>query len=158
TAGRPHPGATYHWFFPTGTLAQVRARANDDVELRLSAQSTAWVPIGDLEPTPPARIAGLATVGSITMMPAGDRIRIQIPVRRQVPFFVDDTDHQLKLTLYGASADVNWIRYGGVDSTVFLATWRQRTTDEVDLTFTTALPLHGYRIRWGRNDLVVEIR
>jgi N-acetylmuramoyl-L-alanine amidase len=158
TAGRAHPGATYHWFFPTGTVARVTGRINDDLRLGLSRESSAWVPVADADPIPPARVAGLATVGSITMTPLADRTRIRIPVRRRVPYFVDETDRQLRLTLYGASADVNWIRYGTVDSTVLLANWRQRTTDEVDLTFTAADPLVGYRIRWEANDLLLDLR
>ena len=41
--GRAVPGGTYHWFFPDGTRAAVSGRLNDDLRLRLSPESEAWI-------------------------------------------------------------------------------------------------------------------
>jgi hypothetical protein len=36
TVGRARPGATYHWFFPTGTRAVATGRLGEDLRIRLS--------------------------------------------------------------------------------------------------------------------------
>ena len=62
------------------------------------------------------------------------------------------------LTFYGASGDVNWMRYGPADSLVRRMSWRQAAADEVALTFELDRPVWGYRVRWDRSDLLLEIR
>jgi N-acetylmuramoyl-L-alanine amidase len=47
TIGRAAPGATYNWFWPTGTRANASGRMNGDLRIRLSATSAAWVPAAD---------------------------------------------------------------------------------------------------------------
>jgi N-acetylmuramoyl-L-alanine amidase len=156
--GRSRPGATYHWFFPTGTVAAVAGRVNDDLRLALSRGSEAWVAAEDAIAAPSAIVAGRATVGSITIVPGPDRVQVRIPVSRRVPYFVDENADVLRVTIYGAAGDVNWLRYGGADSLIERAAWRQRAGDEVDLEVDLTRPVFGYRTRWDGGALVLEIR
>jgi N-acetylmuramoyl-L-alanine amidase len=54
-------------------------------------------------------------------------------------------------------ADVDWIHHEG-DSLVQRMSWVQTSRDELSFTVELALPVWGYRTRWSRNDLVLEIR
>lgn len=156
--GRPHPGATYHWFFPTGTLARIAGRINDDLRLRLSSDAVAWIAAAEAIPRPGALVANRAIIGSATMTPFADRVEVRIPATRRVPFQVDEDQQAITLTLYGATADLNWFRYGSADSVVALASWRQRSADEVEITFRLSAPVWGYRTRWDGGDLLVDLR
>jgi N-acetylmuramoyl-L-alanine amidase len=158
TIGRALPGGTYTWFFPTGTRVLATGRVDDLLRVRLSAAAEAWVPVGDARLLPPGRLPGHAVVGSVTLAPRTDRVVLRIPLSERVPFDVVETERGLELRLLGATGDVNWIRYGATDSLVRRIAWAQRAADEVTLTVELARPVWGYRTRWDRDDLLLEIR
>jgi len=157
TPGRAVPGGTYSWFFPTGTRAAVTGRVNDDVRLRLSPVSEAWAPISDALPLPAGTPEPSAIVGSVSVMAAADRAVLRIPLTERVPFRVVESERTLALTLYSAAGDVDWIRYG-TDPLVRQLTWVQSQRQEVTLTIELSAPVWGYRTRWSRNDLILELR
>ena len=157
TPGRAVPGGTYSWFFPTGTRAAVTGRVNDDVRLRLSPASEAWAPVSDALPLPAGTPEPSAIVGSVSVMPAADRAVLRIPLTQRVPFQVVESERSLSLTLYSAAGDVDWMRYG-TDPLVRQLTWVQSQRQEVTLTIELSAPVWGYRTRWSRNDLIVELR
>ena len=158
TVGRALPGGTYAWFFPTGTRVAAIGRRNTDVRLRLSRQAEAWVSAIDVRPLSPGGPAPQATVGSISVTRTPDGAVARIPVTQRAPFRVEENERSVMLTVYGATGDVDWIRYGPPDSPIRRITWRQAEADEVALTFELEQPLWGYRTRWDRNDLLLEIR
>jgi N-acetylmuramoyl-L-alanine amidase len=157
TNGRVLPSGTYLWFFPTGTRGLVTGRINDDVRIGLSVAASAWVPVSDAQPLaaglPPPR----AVVGSVTLTPGADRATLRIPLTERVPFQIVEAESSLAVRFYSASGDVDWIRYGS-DSLVRRLSWAQPERDEVTLTVELGAPLWGYRARWSRNDLLLDIR
>lgn len=157
TPGRATPGGTYAWFLPTGTRASVTGRVNDDLRVRLSPASEAWVPIADAQPLPAGLPEPRAVVGSVTLTPFEDRATLRIPLTQRVPFQVVETDRTLAITFYSAVGDVDWMRYG-TDSLVRQMSWAQTQRQEVTLTVELWAPVWGYRARWSRNDLLVEVR
>jgi N-acetylmuramoyl-L-alanine amidase len=157
TIGRAEPGGTYHWFFPTGTRASVTGRVNDDVRIGLSAEASAWVPVGDAQPLPSGIPAPHAVVGSVTLTSATDRVNLRIPLTQRVPFQVLESERSLAIRFYSATGDVDWIRYGN-DSLIRQLSWAQPGRDELVLNVELAEPVWGYRARWNRNDFVMEIR
>ena len=50
------------------------------------------------------------------------------------------------------------MRYGPADSLIRRMSWRQAAADEVALTFELERPVWGYRARWDRTDLLLDIR
>ena len=157
TPGRALPSGTYQWFFPRGTRARATGRMNGDLRLALSPQSDAWVASAETVPLPFEPMAP-AVVGSVLVHPDSDRVRIRVPVSRRAPFEVTETEREITLRIYDAVGDVNWIRYGAADTLVRAIAWSQPATREVTLTVTLARPVWGYRVRWDRDDLLLEIR
>ena len=157
TPGRAAPGGTYAWFFPTGTRAAVTGRMNDDLRVRLSPVSEAWVPVAEARRLPRGLPEPHATVGSVMVTAARDRVTLRIPLTARVPFQVTESDRSLALKLYSAVGDVDWIRYAG-DSLIQRVAWSQTAREEVTVTVELAAPLWGYRTRWSRNDLLLEVR
>jgi N-acetylmuramoyl-L-alanine amidase len=157
TPGRAAPGGTYAWFFPTGTRAAVTGRLNDDVRIRLSPVSEAWVPAAEARALPRGLPEPHATVGSVTATASDDRVSLRIPLTARVPFQVNETERSLALKLYSAVGDVDWMRYAG-DSLIQRLNWAQTARDEVTISVDLTVPVWGYRTRWSRNDLLLEIR
>lgn len=157
TTGRAHPGATYHWFFPAGTLAPVSGRINDDLRIRLGAETEAWVPVAEAQARSPALVAARARVDAITITSLPDRAVLRIPMSYRAPYRVEEDARRLTIRLYGASGDPGWIRHGPGDTLIAASDWRQVGSD-VELIFQLGAPLVGYRTRWDRDDLIVEVR
>ncbi|HEY8259200.1 MAG TPA: N-acetylmuramoyl-L-alanine amidase [Gemmatimonadales bacterium] len=158
TIGRASPGATYAWFFPTGTRAQVTGRRNGDVRLRLSRSAEAWVPAADARALPSGVPAPHGTVGSITITSTPGYERVRVPVSQRVPFRIVEGERALSIRLFGAVGDVNFIRYGATDSLVRRLSWEQTAADEVAITLELARPVWGYRTRWEGDDLLFDVR
>jgi len=157
TPGRARPGATYHWFFPAGTVLAATARYDGDLRVRLAPGHEAWVAVADARALGSGGGLAPATVGSITVTPSPGGVELRIPVTRQVPFAVDEEDRRLRVTLYHAAGDLNWIRYGGADPLLAGIRWRQ-SGPNVELTVDLAEAVWGYRTRWDRGDLLLRVR
>ncbi len=158
TVGRAAPGATYHWFFPTGTRTWATGRVNGDLRLRLARNAEAWAPAADAQPLPSQLPLVRATVGSASLTPETDRVLLRLPLSRRVPYEIQEGEQSLTLRFYQAAGDVNWIHYGPLDSLVRAMRWDQPAADEVSFTVELSRPLWGWRARWDRSDLVLEIR
>ncbi|HEX2637966.1 MAG TPA: N-acetylmuramoyl-L-alanine amidase [Gemmatimonadales bacterium] len=158
TVGRALPGGTYAWFFPAGTRVAVTGRRNGELRLRLSRGAEAWVSAADARPLGLGDPAPHAVVGSVTLTPAPDRATVRIPLSQRVPYRIEENGRSLSIRFYGAVGDVNWMRYGPADSLVERMSWRPEAADEVSLTFDLRLPVWGYRARWERTDLLLDIR
>lgn len=158
TVGRSRPGATYQWFFPTGTRSIASARIGNDLRLALSKESEAWVPVADAQPLPPGLPPTRATVASVTLRPAERSLTLRIPLNARIPFQVVEEEKRLTLRLYNAVGDVNWIRYGGTDRAISNISWDQPAADQVDLTIDLAQAVWGYRTRWSGTDLLLDIK
>ncbi|HKV75230.1 MAG TPA: N-acetylmuramoyl-L-alanine amidase [Gemmatimonadales bacterium] len=158
TVGRTRPGATYNWFFPTGTRAPVNGRIGNELRLALSRTSDAWVSVVDAVPLPVGLPNVRATVGSVTLTPGARFLSLRIPLSSRVPFQVVEDAKRLTLRLYGTAGDVNWIRYGGTDTLIAAMSADQPSTDETDLVVDLAHPVWGYRTSWSGSDLLLDIR
>jgi N-acetylmuramoyl-L-alanine amidase len=157
TPGRALPGGPYQWFFPTGTRALVTARLNEDLRIRLSPEAEAWVPVADGRALPSGIPAPRAVVGSVTLTSLADMVTLRIPLTQRVPFQVVENDRKVTLRFYSSVGDVDWMRYGS-DALVQRMAWEQSGRDEVILNVDLAEPVWGYRTRWSRNDLLLELR
>jgi N-acetylmuramoyl-L-alanine amidase len=158
TVGRSRPGASYHWFFPTGTRAVATGRLGEDLRIRLSERQEAWVPVADAIPLPVGTLLIRATVGALTAKPREGWVTLRIPVSARVPYRMEEERNRLVLRLYGALGDVDWIRYGAPDPWLREVRWLQAASDEVTITVDLAGGLWGYRARWQGNDLVLDLR
>ncbi len=156
--GRPVPYGSYHWFFPNGTVAPVSGRSNGQVRLQLSRRAVAWVDGADVVPlhpgTPPIR----AVAGSMRLTEDSGFVTLRVPLSERVPFRTDETESAVLLRLYGAAADMDWIRYRADDSLVRLVSFRQPAEDEVEIRVDLNQTVWGYRTQWSGSDLLLQIR
>jgi N-acetylmuramoyl-L-alanine amidase len=158
-AGRAAPYATYHWFFPTGTVAAVSGRWNDQLRLQLSRASVAWVDAADVQPLPAGTPApGGATGGWVRVFSDTRAVTLRIPLPARLPFRVDEDERSLRLLLYGTAADLDFVQYGPEDPLVRGLTFAQPREDETEIRVDLGEPVWGYRTRWSGSDLLLAIR
>jgi len=158
-AGRAAPYATYHWFFPTGTVAAVSGRWNDQVRLQLSRATVAWVDAVDVHPLPAGTPApGGTTGGSVRVFPEDGAVTVRVPLPAKIPFRVDEDERSLRLTLYGVAADLDFLQYGPEDPLVHRLSFAQPREDETEIRVDLTQPVWGYRTRWRGSDLLLTIR
>jgi len=158
-AGRAAPYATYEWFFPTGTVAAVNGRWNDQVRLRLSRASVAWVDAVDLHALPAGTPApGGTTGGSVRLYRQDQMVTLRIPLPARIPFRVDEDGRSLRVTLYGVAADMDFLQYGPEDPLVERLSFSQPREDEAQVRVDLTQPVWGYRTRWVGSDLLLAIR
>ena len=158
TAGRAVPHGTYNWFFPTGTVAVLSGRWNDQTRLQLSRGAVAWVNTADVVPLPPGTPPPGGVVGSVRLVSGPRSVTLRVPLPARLPFQVAERERQLTLRVYGGAADINWMQYGGTDPLVARLRYAQPAADEVTITVELTRRVWGYRVRFDGRDLLLEIR
>jgi N-acetylmuramoyl-L-alanine amidase len=158
TPGRAVPHGTYNWFFPTGTVAVLSGRWNDQVRLQLSRGAVAWVNAADVVALAPGTSPPGGVVGSVRLTPGPASITLRVPLPARLPFQVTERERTLTLRLYGGASDINRMQYGGTDPLVTHLSYAQPVADEVTITVELARVVWGYRTRFDGRDLLLEIR
>jgi N-acetylmuramoyl-L-alanine amidase len=158
TAGRAVPHGTYNWFFPTGTVAVLSGRWNDQTRLQLSRGAVAWVNTADVVPLAPGTPPPGGVVGSVRLVSRPRSVTLRVPLPARLPFQVAERERQLTLRVYGGAADINWMQYGGTDPLVARLRYAQPAVDEVTITVELTRRVWGYRVRFDGRDLLLEIR
>jgi len=162
--GRTVPHGTYNWFFPTGTVAVESGRWNDQVRLRLSRATVAWVNEADVVRLPPGTPPPGGVVSSVRLASGPKSVTLRVPLPARLPFQITERDRSLTLRLYGGASDINWMQYGdgggaaGTDPLVTRMTYAQPAADEVTITLELARSVWGYRARFDGGDLLLEVR
>ena len=158
-AGTPEPNGTYHWFFRNGTPAAVSGRRGNQIRLRLSGTSHAWVSVNDIAAWLPAGTPEPhAALRLVRLRSDSQAVTARIALTGRVPFRLDEDGSRLTLRLYSARADADWLQYGSADPFVTRMAWEQPAPDEVTVAFDLARPVFGWRTRWEGSDLILEIR
>jgi N-acetylmuramoyl-L-alanine amidase len=164
TAGRAVPHGTYNWFFPTGTVAVESGRWNDQVRLRLSRATVAWVNAADVVPLPPGTPPPGGVVSSVRLASGPKSVTLRVPLPARLPYQITERERSLTLRLYGGASDINWMQYGegggaaGTDPLVTRMSYAQPAADEVTITLELARRVWGSRARFDGRDLLLEVR
>src|SRR5881409_3198007 len=168
--GRTVPHGTYNWFFPTGTVAVESGRWNDQVRLRLSRATVAWVNEADVVRLPPGTPPPGGVVSSVRLASGPKSVTLRVPLPARLPYQITERERSLTLRLYGGASDINWMQYGeggggaggggaaGTDPLVARMSYAQPAADEVTITLELTRRVWGYRARFDGRDLLLEVR
>ncbi|MEP6729165.1 MAG: N-acetylmuramoyl-L-alanine amidase, partial [bacterium] len=154
--GKPIPGGTYKWFFAPGTLVPLVSRADGVARIRLDEDLDVYVDSADALPsmsTIPRRIMSNARVrGSST------GVDVILPMGARAPYFVEEGDRTITLTLFGVRGNTDIINYATADSMVRTVEWAQLANDRVRVTVNLRAAPFGYLVLWENNALVLKLR
>jgi N-acetylmuramoyl-L-alanine amidase len=156
--GRPVPGGTYKWFFLPGTVVPLVAREGGFARVRLDGDLDVYVDTLDARDVPATTAAERRVTANMKVRPSRDGVDLVIPLGARAPYFVEEQDRAIVLTLYGVRGNTDLVNYANADSMVRTVEWAQETTDRARVTVGLRSAPYGYLVVWENNALVLKIR
>jgi N-acetylmuramoyl-L-alanine amidase len=156
--GRPVPGGTYKWFFLPGTVVPLVAREGGFARVRLDRDLDVYVDTADLRETQATSAVQRRVSANMKVRPSADGVDLVIPIGARAPYFVEEQDRAIVLTLYGVRANTDVINYAGTDSIVRTVEWAQESADRARVTVGLRGAPYGYLVVWENDALVLKLR
>ncbi|HEY2065404.1 MAG TPA: hypothetical protein VGG84_05555, partial [Gemmatimonadaceae bacterium] len=158
--GRPLAGGTYKWFFLPGTVVPLLARGEGSARVRLDHDLDVYVDSADVRDVAPdsAAVPPRRVAGNLRVRGAPLGVDVVIPVGQRPPYFVEETDRAITLTLYGVRGNTDVINYAPTDSMVRTVEWTQETFDRLKITVNLRAAPYGYLVLFENNTLVLRLR
>ncbi|MFL5619681.1 MAG: N-acetylmuramoyl-L-alanine amidase [Gemmatimonadaceae bacterium] len=156
--GRPVPGGTYKWFFMPGTVVPLVAREGGFARVRLDRDLDVYVDTLDAREVPASSAVERRITANMKVRPSADGVDLVIPLGARAPYFVEEQDRAIVLTLYGVRANTDLVNYAGSDSMVRTVEWAQESADRARVTIGLRSAPYGYLVVWENNALVLKLR
>jgi N-acetylmuramoyl-L-alanine amidase len=156
--GRPIPSGTYKWFLLPGTALEVTGRNGDFSRVRLDSQLEIWVSTSDLHPLPTSWMPVRRVAGNARLESHPEWVDLIVPMPGRPPFYVEESTHELTVTLYGTMINTDLVNYGANDSLVSEARWTQETSERGHFTLHLSSPSYGYLAFWQNGAFVLRVR
>ncbi|MHB0964214.1 MAG: N-acetylmuramoyl-L-alanine amidase family protein [Gemmatimonadaceae bacterium] len=172
TYARPVSGGTYKYFLLPGTVVQATARLGGSVRVRLDSQLDAWVDAPGISPAATGAgendtVARLAAAESALRPRRISAARIALgegytdivlTMESKAPITMDQAGDRLSLTVYGARANLDYVRFDTNDPTVRLVRWEQVNNERVRFDVDLRHQPVGYLVFWRAGALVLRVR
>jgi N-acetylmuramoyl-L-alanine amidase len=155
--GRPTVGGTYKWFFAPGTVVPLVAHEGRFARVRLDHELDVYVDTADIRPTT-VTAAPRRTTSNMKVVGSAMGEDVIIPIGPRPPYFVEESDRSITITLYGVRGNTDIVNYASGDSLVKTVEWNQLTDDRARVTINLRSAPYGYLVLWENNAVVVKLR
>ena len=156
--GRPIVGGTYKWFFTPGTVVPLLGRTGGMARIRLDRDLDVYVDSADAIDLPADTPAPRRVVSNMRVRGAPLGVDVVMPLGPRVPYFVEERERALVLTLYGARANTDIVNFAPQDSMVRTVEWEQETPERAKITVNLRAAPYGYLVFWENGSLVLRLR
>jgi N-acetylmuramoyl-L-alanine amidase len=156
--GRPIPAGTYKWFLLPGTALEVTGRDGEFARVRLDSHLEIWVSASELHPLPASYIPVRRVAGNARLVSSPGWEDLVVPMGARPAYFVDESTHELTVTLYDTMINTDIVNYGANDSLVREAKWTQESDDRGHFTLELSTPAYGYLAFWSNGAFVLRVR
>ena len=156
--GRPIVGGTYKWFFTPGTVVPLLGRINGAARIRLDKDLDVYVDSADAIDLPADTPAPRRVVSNMRVRGAPLGVDVIMPIGPRAPYFVEEFDRAIVLTLYGVRANTDIINFAPQDSMVRTVEWVQQTAERARITVNLRAAPYGYLVFWENGSLVLRLR
>jgi len=156
--GRPIPGGTYKWFFMPGTVVPLVGYEEGFARVRLDRNLDVYFDSVDVRRVPATQVPDRRVTRQMKLVPSADGTDLVIPVGERPPYFVEETEHSIVLTLYGVHANTDLVNYASADSLVRTVEWEQLSDERARVTVNLRNAPYGYLVLWERSALVLKLR
>jgi len=156
--GRPVPGGTYKWFFMPGTVVPLVAREAGFARVRLDRDLDVYVDTLDARDVPATSAVERRVTANMKVRPSAHGVDLVIPLGARAPYFVEEQDRAIVLTLYGVRGNTDLVNYANADSMVRTVEWAQESLDRARVTVNLRASPYGYLVVWENNALVLKLR
>ena len=156
--GRPIAGGTYKWFFAPGTVVPLIGRDGGFYRVRLDDDLDVFVDSTDARVLPDTVTAPRRAMSNMKVRGAPLGEDVIIPIGQRAPYFVEEYDRAIALTLYGVRGNTDIVNYATVDSMITTVEWKQETDDRARVTVNLRAAPYGYLVLWDNGSLVLRLR
>jgi N-acetylmuramoyl-L-alanine amidase len=156
--GRPVPGGTYKWFFMPGTVVPLVGREGGFARVRLDRDLDVFVDTLDARDVPASSAVERRVTANMRVRPSADGVDLVIPLGARAPYFVEEQERAVMLTLYGVRGNTDLVNYASTDSMVRTVEWAQESADRARVTIGLRSAPYGYLVVWENNALVLKLR
>ena len=156
--GRPTNGGTYKWFFTPGTIVSLVAYANGEARVRLDEGLDVWVDSSLARPLPAGTTVPRRATSNMRVRASRTGADVVIPLGARAPYFVEEGDRSIALTLYGVRGNTDIVNYASADSLVRTVEWVQVAPERVRVTVNLRHAPYGYLVIYENNALVLKVR
>lgn len=156
--GRPIRGGTYKWFFTPGTVVPLLERSGGSARIRLDRDLDVWVDSADAIDLPADTPAPRRVVANMRVRGAPLGVDVVMPIGPRAPYFVEERDRALVLTLYGTRANTDIVNFAPQDSMVRTVEWVQESPERARITVSLRAQPYGYLVFWENGSLVLRLR
>jgi N-acetylmuramoyl-L-alanine amidase len=158
---RVGPQQGYFWpFIPRGTRLEITGRHGSWFRLRAAPYQEIWIHDTSLVRMPAGLPVRRGTVNYTRIDSFDDRSEVRLSLTEQLPYRISESLDPLELTItvYGATSDIDWIRYDFDDVLVQYADWRQPQPGVLEYTVRLNCDqLWGYDSYYDGTTLVVAV-
>ena len=156
--GRPINAGTYKWFFTPGTIVSLVAYANGEARVRLDEGQDVWVDSSLARPMPAGTSVPRRATSNMRVRASRTGADVVIPLGARAPYFVEEGDRSIAITLYGVRGNTDIVNYASADSLVRTVEWAQVLPDRVRITVNLRNAPYGYLVLYENNSLVLKVR
>jgi N-acetylmuramoyl-L-alanine amidase len=156
--GRPIAGGTYKWFFAPGTVVPLVGRDGGFYRVRVAETLDLFVDSTEARILPDSAALPRRVMSNMKVRGAPLGEDVVIPIGARAPYFVEENDRAIVLTLYGVRGNTDIINYAPADSMIRTVEWVQETNDRARVTVNLRAAPYGYLVLWENNALVLRLR
>ena len=156
--GRPTPGGTYKWFFTPGTVVPLVSRSAGFARVRLDSGLDVYVDTADARDLPAGTTPPHHATSNMKVRGSLHGEDVVIPVGPRVPYFVEEGERSIAITLYGVRGNTDIVNYASTDSLVRTVEWTQVADDRARVTVNLRSAPYGYLVLWENNAVVLKLR
>ena len=156
--GRPTPGGTYKWFFTPGTVVPLVSRNAGFARVRLDSGLDVYVDTADVRDLPAGTPAPRHSTSNMKVRGSAYGEDVIIPIGPRAPWFVEEGDRSVIITLYGVRGNTDIVNYASTDSLVRTVEWIQVADDRARVTVNLRSAPYGYLVLWENNAIVLKLR
>lgn len=159
--GRTGPMLGYRLFLPEGVKAICDGERNEFYRLKLTPNQSVFVPKTSVEFLPEGTLPPESTIEVIRTKDDGQFVKVEIGLQERLPYEIKEikNPNSLKLKIFNAKSNIDWIYYDRNQNLVTNITWNQINNDELEITINlNQKHLWGYFIDYEDNILVLKIK
>ncbi len=156
--GRPVAGGTYKWFFTPGTIVPLIARGDGFARVRLDGDLDVYVESASVSDVAPGTVEPRRTLSNMRTRGSSTGVDVLMPIGARAPYFVDEGDRSIIITVYGVRANTDIVHYATTDSLVRTIDWEQVNNARARVTVSLRAAPYGYLVLWENNNLVLKLR
>lgn len=157
---RTGPGLGYQLFLQKGARVRLTGQIGGFARAHLTDLEQVWIPRDNLSLLPAGTPIPSSTVRLVRCEDFERTVKLKIFLRQRLPFKIEQPAAEtILITVYGATANTDWIRYDFEDSFVREIKWSQPATGiyQLHVKLNTSQQW-GYNPYYDDSNLVVEIK